>query len=346
MLLPWTTDIYQALLARAQAKRLPHAMLLSGCHGRGKRALALALSQRLLCQAPLLPSANQEACGQCKACLLVTATHHPDFLEICAERDGGPITVDQVRELNRYVSLKSQLGGMQIVLIQNAEALNRNAANSLLKTLEEPAESVLLLLLTAEPQRLLPTIRSRCQQIRIPVPDPEVGLRWLAEQLTTPVSDTKQRQALQLAQAAPLLARSLLEEGVLDRYESQRTQFYAIRAGKLSAIEVAANWLKHDAKQSLQWVWLWVADALRVNSRLPSREHYSDEIRQSQAADVVRIDAGGLYAYYDKIQRFLRLADTQANQQLILEDVLLNWQQLGHGSSGSQGILGAAVDEW
>lgn len=183
--------VWQALQDRRA--QLPHALLLSGPKGQGKVELARQFSAGLLCENP---QATGVACGKCLACNWFSQGNHPDFrllqpdalsadIEAGAEegkkKASQQITIDQVRELDEFLNVGTHRGGLRIVLIQPAEAMNRSTANSLLKSLEEPLPSTLFLLISNEPMRLLPTIRSRCQAIPFTLPSRQLAHKVLAD---------------------------------------------------------------------------------------------------------------------------------------------------------------------
>ncbi len=178
--LPWHEDHWSRLQARREHGALPHALLLCGAAGLGKRAFAQRFVRGLLCTEPV----HGEACGHCRGCRLSAAGSHPDRVELTfgLRKDGTPrteIVVDQIRELSARLAMRSQLGGWQVVTIDPADAMNAAAANALLKTLEEPAAQTMLILLADAPWRLPPTIRSRCQRIEFHLPEPALALAWL-----------------------------------------------------------------------------------------------------------------------------------------------------------------------
>ncbi|MEO6799138.1 MAG: DNA polymerase III subunit delta', partial [Rhodanobacter sp.] len=177
---PWHAEHWSRLQARRERDELPHALLLCGAAGLGKRAFAQRFIHGLFCS----DSANGDACGRCRSCLLIEAGSHPDLvvLGFGLRRDGTPrteIVVDQIRDLSARLAMRSQLGGWQIAMIDPADAMNAAAANALLKTLEEPAAQTMLVLLADSPWRLPQTIRSRCQRIEFQLPETAVALAWL-----------------------------------------------------------------------------------------------------------------------------------------------------------------------
>ena len=147
---PWQAALWQQLASR---KQHAHAYLLHGPAGIGKRALAERLRALLLCHAPV----GLEACGQCKGCHLLAAGTHPDDFVLEPEEVDKAIRVDQVRELVSFVVQTAQLGGRKVVLLEPVEAMNLNAANALLKSLEEPSGNTVLLLVSHQPLLLAVT---------------------------------------------------------------------------------------------------------------------------------------------------------------------------------------------
>lgn len=138
------------------SRRFPHALLFCGPEGIGKRSTALALAQALLC------TKGAEGCGACPACIQAAQGNHPDLLVV--EPEKGVIPIDRIRMLKRDLGRKSFAGGYKLCIIDDAEKMNEQAQNALLKTLEEPTGDTLILLVSGYPYLLLPTIISRCQR--------------------------------------------------------------------------------------------------------------------------------------------------------------------------------------
>ncbi|MEE9319916.1 MAG: DNA polymerase III subunit delta' [Granulosicoccus sp.] len=173
---PWLFAEGQRLLARAAAQRLPHALLLTGMVGIGKRAFADWLVQSLLCR----ERTEQGACGQCDDCRQHLSGAHSDFMKLEPEGANTIIKVDRVRELVTWLQLTARDGGYRIALLQCADTMNRNAANSLLKTLEEPGEQAVLILVADRVGELPATVRSRCQKITLRLENTASATDWLA----------------------------------------------------------------------------------------------------------------------------------------------------------------------
>jgi DNA polymerase III subunit delta' len=199
---PWNQPILDSLARRAE--RLPHALLLHGPRGIGKLALAERASQLLLCE-----GTGRRPCDACDACRWFRAGNHPDFRRLepevlwmePPEKPSIVIKVEQVRELAEFLYIGSHRGRLRVALVHPAEEMNENAANALLKGLEEPPAGAVFILVSHRPAQLLPTIRSRCVWVPVPLPPREAALEWLAGQ------DVKDAQRwLAYAGGAPLRA--------------------------------------------------------------------------------------------------------------------------------------------
>src|SRR6266705_5611810 len=175
-------------------ERLPHAILIQSGEGLGEFEFAHACAQSLLCERP---QPDQRACRPCHACNWFSLGNHPDFRLVVPEsmapdsREEGAepskkrsaqIRIEQARELADFLAVGTHRGGLRVVLIYPAEAMNANTQNALLKNLEEPPPATVFLLVTTQPERLLPTVRSRCMKFTLPLPDPGQVARWLKEQ--------------------------------------------------------------------------------------------------------------------------------------------------------------------
>jgi DNA polymerase-3 subunit delta' len=193
---PWNQALFESLKARAE--RFPHALLIHGARGIGKLALAEHTAQFLLCEDPA-----RRPCGRCEGCRWFAAGSHPDFRRLepealarepAVEPDEGAevptkrgkpslqIRIEQVRELDGFLNVGSHRGRLRVALVHPAEDMNPNAANALLKGLEEPPAGAVFLLVSHRPSQLLPTIRSRCVALAVPIPPQTAALQWLVEQ--------------------------------------------------------------------------------------------------------------------------------------------------------------------
>ena len=323
-LYPWL-EPYRLTVATALAQgRLPHALLITGLPGLGKDALADAIVRQLLCAATTLEAGP---CGSCAACAQINAGSHPDYINVRPEEDASVIKVDQIRQLSEKLSLSSHQGGYQVAVLNPAETMNLNAANSLLKTLEEPSDNTVLILISARPAQLPATVRSRCQQVRIEVPDSQAALDWLQEQGHGEAAQTY----LQLAHGAPLEA---LKQAQVDSISARRERFNAlvgILENRVSALTVAQGWSKDEDMQGIRWMREWLMDLLRISMSGQANQVRSADLQDGLLALARRLDSRVIFELLDRINRTLRLTAGSLNRQLLTEDILLAWAAQGKG---------------
>lgn len=307
---PWQADAWSRLQARRERGALPHALLLAGPAGLGKREFRDAWVKGLLCQQP----SQGLPCGVCRSCLLVAAGTHPDVISLSfgLRKDGvtrSEIVVDQVRDLSQRLAMSSQFGGWQVVTIDPADAMNAAAANALLKTLEEPTASTLLVLVADEPARLPATIRSRCQRIDFAVPSREVSLDWLRAE---GVADAG--AALDAAGGNPGMARAWAADGALKQRGEVRQDLKALAAGRGDAMEVTRRWQAADTPR-----YLWFA-AQAATDELRSRASGGAAPLESQ------LDDEGLDQWYGRANRARDALRGPLRVDLILLELLAAWR--------------------
>ncbi len=315
--LPWHQDLWRGIQQRRGADRLPHALLLAGPVGLGKGRFARRLARALLCAHP---ETDAEACGQCSRCRLFEAGSHPDYRLVQPEEDGKAIKVDQIRALSAFLGYTAQYGGYKIALVEPADRLNSAAANSLLKTLEEPPGLGLLLLVTAWPARLPATVRSRCQKISFTPPTAAAALPWLSARSG---GDFDPAALLAMSGGAPLAALSQVEG---QRWQRRRALFSAyerVLSGQADPIRMAEEWARGDLIESLRWLIDWHTDLVRLKmSSNPPRLNspdLQDALRRWAASATSQV----LFERLDAVVRLHSLCTTtQVNAPLLLEAFL------------------------
>jgi DNA polymerase III subunit delta' len=239
-LLPWLEPAAQRLQGAFDAGRLPSALLIHEAPGVGAMALAVRFAQLRLCAGARPP------CGECTHCRRVASGEHPDFMLVGPDPESklGQISVDQIRELSRHLALSSYEGRGTVVVVQPADALNRNAANALLKTLEEPRADAHLILLTSAPSLLPATIRSRCQKLAVPAPGRDATLAWLNER--KPAHRADWPAVLDVVGVAPLAALAADVGHLLALREDVLGALAAAAQGRLDVIRTAESWARDD----------------------------------------------------------------------------------------------------
>ena len=309
--LPWQSSQWQHLEALSQSGRLPHAVVLTGARGIGKLRFGLALAQKLLCAQPV----SGTACGECRQCGFLRAGTHPDFKLVTPEEAGKQIKVAQVRELVDFLIHTPQQGGYKVTVIQPAEAMNISAANALLKSLEEPADNTLLILITDAPSRLLATIRSRCQAIPFPVPPWQQALDWLTAVSGTP---GQAQELLAEAKGRPLAALDMLASDGLGRRRAMDSDFLAMISGRVGVLTVAEKWLEFELEETLAWLGERISALIAAHTAQQSAPRLWGDM-------VARADSRELYALLDKVNQLNQQLRSGANpnRQLALEELLL-----------------------
>ncbi|VAW79696.1 DNA polymerase III delta prime subunit [hydrothermal vent metagenome] len=317
---PWLDTTWQHLNKARLQSRLPHAILLAGNKGVGKQLLADRLAHSLLCEKP---DDQGEACGQCAACGWLHAGTHPDLQVVEPEEAGKAIKVDQVRSLCAGLAITSHGGRHKVAIVRPAEAMNINAANSLLKTLEEPTANTLLILASAMPGRLLPTVRSRCQQIPVPLPTQEQAIEWLA---SNGLQGETAARSLLLAGGAPLHALSLHENGAEALMANSLEQLRSVCEGRLDPLTVAVEWQGDTIALRLEG-WRLLLQGM-IRTRLVPEEHSVNGLAQKLQTIVESVDCKSLYAFLDRVDSALNTLGSGLNRQLVLEDLLMRWAAL------------------
>ncbi|MBB5018696.1 DNA polymerase-3 subunit delta' [Chitinivorax tropicus] len=331
---PWHAGAWAQL--NTTRSRWPHALLLTGPQGIGKVAFAKQVVASLLCEHQ---QPDHQPCGQCDACHWLANHSHPDFRELTLleDEDGDDetkskkaptqISIKQVRELTDFVNVTSHRQGSRITLLHPAEAMNGAAANALLKTLEEPPPGALFILVSHQPQRLLPTIRSRCRVFTLAAPSTDEATRWLAAQgVEAP------EQALAQAGYAPLLALSLADPAL----QAERRSFTAALAEpqRLDPLHLADIWQKTDILKIVDWLQKWHYDLLSCQLSGIIRYHpeRKTEIeRLARPADPLRLNEFG-----KQLMDARRLAHHPLNPRLVLEQLFFAYidtlkKQTNHG---------------
>ncbi|MCP3870437.1 MAG: DNA polymerase III subunit delta' [Gammaproteobacteria bacterium] len=315
-MLPWHEQEWTRLMNGRRSGKLHHALLIRGAKGLGKARFARLLAASLLCR-----SAGEGGipCGQCKECLLLKAGNHPDFVVIMPEEPGKAIKIDTIREFTRAESMTTQSGGYKVTLIEPADALNMAAANSLLKTLEEPVSQTLILLVTSLPGRLPATIRSRCRRVDIPLPDRHQARQWLASQ--SPEADLD--LLLDLASGAPLLALDLADPETLQQRAAMLEEFFAVLTGKQDPLVVAARWDKQEPGRVLSWYSGWIIDMVRLKMAPDTQSLLNPDQRKTLQLSGNSLEFKRLYELLDGAYEATRNLGGQLNSQMMLERLLL-----------------------
>lgn len=308
--LPWLQGSLESFREQHRSGKLHHALLVNGLSGCGKRHLAELFASLLLCDEPL----DTGACGACKSCRLLVSGSHPGLLLLSPEKAGEQIKIDPVRAAINFTQHTQMKQGVRVVLIMPAENMNRNAANALLKSLEEPSPNVHFILVSDNPGKLLPTIRSRCQSFVINVPEQALARKWLAQYEPEP---QKADFLLSLSEGRPLLAKFYFEEGLDTFYEEMLQGLVAVYHKKIPTLSLAEGWSKNVYFLDFWFHWLMLQSRALMSGEPVMLEKLSLESLQS---------------FVQKLLATKKLASSTANLnlQLLIESLLIDWRGLGH----------------
>lgn len=322
--LPWHDKQWKRLTHDIQL--LPHALLVHGQAGLGKFNFALRLAQGLLC---LDRPSGAEACGHCKSCQLYACKNHPDLRIILPEQEGKAISVDTIRGLKDFLYLHAHTSKTKITIISPAEAMNINAANSLLKLLEEPPLGSIIILVSSQLSRLPLTVRSRCSALQIAVPNQSVSMLWLNKHCH---SDANFSLCLQLAHGAPLRALALAAGDFLEQRQQLMSDLALLAKTGRQVVQIAAKWKNIGTRRCLLWLHGLVADSIKLSAMPTGSVSFinTDFVDAIKTWPVIKKQTQ-LIVFYDTISKVRDLLSTPVDELLLLEDILIRWVKLNRG---------------
>jgi len=292
--------------------RLAHGLIIHEDPGAGGREFARWIAQRVNCR-----ERTRAPCGECQECRWIESGQHPDVTLLAPEEESVQILIEQVRALVADLALTAHGNGYKVAMITPAEAMNPNAANALLKTLEEPPPRTLLLLVTSQPSRLLPTLRSRCSRLRLAGPSREAAARFLAEAR----GPGPWEEALAATGSGPFAlleadpaALARLRADTLDTLKD-------IGSGKIQPPGVAERWAdrSHSKDLPLRLACLesWVTDRILESASNRDLTHLSG---QAMPQNICR-----LFELSDAVRDMRKLSLTSINKGMAVEALLWRW---------------------
>lgn len=333
-ILPWLRDPARALASMLANGQMPHALLLNGAAGTGRRALALWLAAEMLeFQNRIDRQSLMQALLSDPETGMLAEHAHPDLLVLQPLPEKRIVSVDQVRSLVQFMQLTSHQKGAKIAVIYPAQALNRNAANALLKTLEEPPAGSLVILISDLPSQLPATVVSRCHRLRVTIPTHKESVGWLEKQLElqqAAVSDWE--SVLRFSGGAPLQALELVRSGFPALDQQLEGDVRDLLHRKRTPREVAEQWVKESKKRGdkevglcLQWLYCRVSRVVR--SQIGRRNAISEPTGsvahlQNRAKN---LNMHHCFAYLEELAECRRLRNTTLNQELNMTNLLMWW---------------------
>jgi DNA polymerase-3 subunit delta' len=309
--LPWLRGELDSLRAAHAAGRLSHAILIHAAPGIGGEWLAGWIARLVLCTSDTPP------CGKCATCMRARALQHPDLTVVQPEEDSAQIRIEQVRDLCQELALTSHQGRGKVAIITPADAMNRFAANALLKTLEEPSSQTLLVLVAAQPSRLPPTLRSRCQLIRVAAPSRKTSIAWLEGA----VGKADWNAVLETIGEAPLVAAALDANQIAAVRAEVHDALVDASEGRLDPVATAERWSRSDLPLRLGCFESWLTDRIYGAARVGDE---SREVRPGAhlQAEHSPLNIRALFGLVDGVREMRSLLDTPLNKSLALEQLL------------------------
>jgi len=301
-----------ALRCAHAAGRMPHALLIHESPGAGGDWFAGWIAQLVLCLHP-----DRAPCGTCVSCQRTAAGQHPDVLALHPAEDSSQIRIEQVRELSQELALTSHQGGYKVAVVSPADALNRFAANALLKTLEEPPPRTVLQLVATQPSRLPATILSRCQRVRLRAPTRSESIAWLES--TRGPGDWD--RVLDILGEAPILASTVEAGAVVQIGAEVRAGLKEALGGNLDPVATAERWSRSELPLRLRCFENWLTERIR--------EHYGERPLLTEVGGGPYLPRGdavlnirALFELLDGVRDLKSALETPINRGLALESLL------------------------
>lgn len=327
MIYPWQQEAWLQLTKSAFSQRFPHALLLTGVAGLGKRDFAVHLARGLLCQKqPLLVQHQPDDHCDCRSCQLMHGGVHPNLFWIEPEKEGHPIKVDAIREGCEFVMQTSASPGYRCLIIHPANKMNLNAANALLKTLEEPPSDAVIILVSDQDAYLPATIVSRCQRIVFSKPQEQLAKTWLQNQVKKGEYDWS--LLLALANGAPLAALALASS---DSFPLRQIFFNLIQSfsNKQGHPIYASQQLQElDLITFLDWMSVCMMDVMRVQTNcqdfLRNRDHTDKIVTLSKQTKLTEMHQllSIIHHYREQV-----LSGINLNKTLLMEHLFIRLKE-------------------
>jgi len=317
--LPWHIPLLEKIQSLKQQQRLPHAILIDLKSEEEGAEFVWRLAMLVLCN----DATDTVPCGRCHACQLMLSNTYPDFIYVSLLYDDNNkkinknIKIDQIRKLIHEVHLTRHYDNLKIVAIYPADKMNLASANALLKTVEEPASQVLILLLTHNMGKLPVTIRSRCQVWSLDRPEKQVSLDWLQQQ---GMQAEECERYLEYAGGDPLLAVKLKSVSYADLVDEFKQQFAQYLKNSIDITTLCANLIKFDIALIRRLVNMVINAYCYQLSGLSANLQARPVGRKSHAREILLLSG--------QAERQLMIEDNNLNFQIQLEDVLISLKQI------------------
>jgi len=316
------------LLKAVQVGKVAHAYLFVGTAGVGKNTIAQAFAQSLLCEQPLAG----QSCNHCKGCQQFSGGNHPDFYTIVPS--GVTIKLEQIHQIQKSVGYRSYQGGRQVYIIQQCDVMTAEAANALLKTLEEPQGNAVFILTSSRPYALLPTILSRCQQFWFK----PMAVSEIVEGLGRYSDVTPEQQQMLAVMAGGSLGRAL-QLATADMHASRKRVLTVLdiihRGGMVELLQQGAE-LATDRSTVVEWVellQLWLRDLL-VWQLTEEKSLLINIDLTTELATAAGYSVEQLLGMMEETERARMRLEANGNMRLVVEVLLLQLAQLAGKKGG------------
>lgn len=318
----WAVDMLKKHIGNGTTR---HAYLFAGPPGLGRRTLALRFAQALNCQTPLDAGIP---CGQCRACKQIEAMQHADLTVIEAETEGGTLKVDQIRETRRTLTLKPYQSNYRVAIFLRFQEANDNAANALLKTLEEAPSYAVLILTADNPEQLLPTIVSRCEVLRLR----PLRVEDVSRELELRGFETGRAKLIAHISGGRFgYARQLIEsEALLEKREERLNDMQSLIAASRVEKFAYADKLARDKETMRQAILIWLSYWRDVMLRTAQAKTPLINVdRNVEIEDLAgRLDLSAARGVVSGLENALEKMDRNVNSRLLAEVLLLDLPRL------------------
>ncbi|HVC30026.1 MAG TPA: DNA polymerase III subunit delta' [Steroidobacteraceae bacterium] len=308
----WLAPEIAKLRGAYAARRLPHALLIHEAPGAGGEWLAGWVARMVLCA-----SSEEAPCERCVACQRAAQGQHPDLTLIRPLEASVQIRIEQVRELGLELALTAHQGGYKVAILSPADSMNRFAANALLKTLEEPSQGTLLILVASQPSRLPATILSRCQRVRVRGPQRAEAIAWLEATRGPGEWDP----VLAVLGTGPMAAAAADPAAVAEISAEVRRGLEEAVAGAADPVATAERWARSELPLRLTCVENWLTERIRRNAGVDS---LFTEVRAGAhpRGHGKSLDLRQLFGLLDAVRELKSSFDAPINRGLALESLL------------------------
>lgn len=306
-------DVFRRSL---RAGKMAHAYIFEGPIGCGRRKTALALTQAIFCK-----EMSDDACGICPSCRKVAAGNHGDIHFVEPLPDKRDISIAQLRDIQRELALRPYEAPRKACIMEPADRMNTNSANSLLKTLEEPPGNAIIILLTENADILLPTIRSRCQLVRFSPLSAEHVCQLLEKQGMDPEAASL---LAQMADGSMQKALELDNDSLNERRETLLKHFYALSLNRIVTVFDASEALSGNRDETLETLDMLLSiirDVVHIAAG--SGEIINSSIRQQLEQLAFRLNMESSLRLADDILETRRAVQRNANAKLALDNLFI-----------------------